>query len=112
MPERRYGILIASSQFPDEPGLQDLRCPENDVDGIADVLNDAERGNFTETTVLKKVSGDLVISRSGRSPWIERQGRMRELISRLWASACMSDDLLDDARKVIELKPHRFMKEN
>ena len=33
-PGKRYGVLIASSRFPDEPKLTDLNCPENDVDGL------------------------------------------------------------------------------
>lgn len=52
MSERRYGILIASSQYQDQR-LQNLRCPENDVDGLNEVLISKEHGNFSETSVLK-----------------------------------------------------------
>jgi formylglycine-generating enzyme required for sulfatase activity len=53
MTERRYGVLIASSRFPDEPKLEDLRCPENDVDGLNEVLRSPEHGQFSETFILK-----------------------------------------------------------
>ena len=53
MSERRFGILIASSRFPDESKLEDLRCPVNDVDGLYEVLMSEDRGGFTETIVLK-----------------------------------------------------------
>jgi hypothetical protein len=53
MTGRKYGILIASSQFPDEPRLEDLRCPENDVDGLNDILRSPDYGQFNETFVLK-----------------------------------------------------------
>lgn len=55
MSERRYAVLIAASQFPAEPGLQTLRCPENDVDGLNAVLASAKHGGFAETFVLKNV---------------------------------------------------------
>jgi hypothetical protein len=53
MTEKRYGILIASSKYPDEPGLEDLRFPENDVDAINEVLTSKDYGQFTETFVFK-----------------------------------------------------------
>lgn len=55
MSDRRHAVLIASSQFPNEPMLQPLRCPENDVDGIHDVLASPVFGRFAETIVLKNV---------------------------------------------------------
>jgi formylglycine-generating enzyme required for sulfatase activity len=53
MNERRYAVLIASSRFPDYPGLEDLKFPENDVDRLDEVLKDPARGAFTDTVVLK-----------------------------------------------------------
>ena len=50
---KRYGVLIASSQFPDEPKLKDLACPENDVDGLSEVLNDMAIGGFSDVEVVK-----------------------------------------------------------
>jgi len=50
---RRYGVLIASSRFPEEPKLQDLACPENDADGLFEVLSDEVIGGFTELQVVK-----------------------------------------------------------
>lgn len=38
MIEERRAILIASSQFPAEPKLPRLRCPENDVEGLNKLL--------------------------------------------------------------------------
>jgi WD40 repeat protein len=53
--ERRFGILIASSRFPEEPKLSELRCPENDVDGLLDVLMASDRGQFDKSgTVVFK----------------------------------------------------------
>ncbi len=53
MAGKRYAILIASSRYPDEPGLTPLRCPENDVDALNEILGSPEFGQFTETFVLK-----------------------------------------------------------
>jgi hypothetical protein len=54
--ERRYAVLIGSSQFPDEPKLLPLRAPENDVDGLYEILKPKDLGNFTEISVLKNKS--------------------------------------------------------
>ena len=53
MAERRFAVLIANSRFPDEPRLLDLRLPENDVDGLYEVLSSPDRGQFTEIFRLK-----------------------------------------------------------
>jgi hypothetical protein len=53
MGERRFGILIASSRFPQEPKLTSLRCPENDVDGLDKMLASKDRGEFSEVLVYK-----------------------------------------------------------
>ena len=53
MAGRRYAILIASSRFPEEPRLEDLRLPENDVDGLNTVLSLEGRGGFTDLVILK-----------------------------------------------------------
>ncbi len=53
MTGKRYAILIASSKFPEEPGLTELRCPENDVDALAEVLRSPDLGQFSEVVVLK-----------------------------------------------------------
>jgi tetratricopeptide (TPR) repeat protein len=52
MDEKRYAILIANSQFPEEPKFSPLRCPEKDADELAKVLR-SEQSNFTDVTVLK-----------------------------------------------------------
>src|SRR5215510_2344344 len=45
---RRKAILIAASEYPEEPSLQTLRCPKNDVTGLADALTSADFGLFTD----------------------------------------------------------------
>jgi formylglycine-generating enzyme required for sulfatase activity len=45
---RRQAILIAASEFPDEPSLATLRCPQNDVAGLAEVLASPEFGLFAD----------------------------------------------------------------
>ncbi|HXQ35260.1 MAG TPA: caspase family protein, partial [Anaerolineales bacterium] len=49
----RYAILIASSDFPEEPKLQPLRCPARDVDGLGAVLSSNEFGDFADVKILK-----------------------------------------------------------
>lgn len=57
----RYGVLIASSNFPDETKLKDLQCPENDVDGLEKVLSNAAMGGFTDLTVFKNQPHHVVM---------------------------------------------------
>ena len=52
MIENRYAILIGISQYQDQ-NLQSLQCPENDVDGLNELLISKEYGNFSETITLK-----------------------------------------------------------
>jgi len=52
MSERRYAVLIASSQF-DDKRLQNLRCPENDVDGLSKILISQKLGGFSEVLLSK-----------------------------------------------------------
>lgn len=58
---KRYGVLIASSLFPDEPKLRDLDCPENDVDGLSAMLNDDAIGGFTDLVVIKNQPHHVVL---------------------------------------------------
>src|SRR5215472_9680437 len=51
MAEARHAVLIASSHFPSEPRLAGLRCPENDVDGMARVLSMPECGLFSPENI-------------------------------------------------------------
>ncbi|MGX9727431.1 MAG: caspase, EACC1-associated type [Candidatus Electronema sp. VV] len=53
MANKRYAILIASSRYPDEPGLTALRCPENDVDALNEVLSSPDFGQFSTIVVFK-----------------------------------------------------------
>jgi len=43
---RNHAILIGSSQFGTNSGLKDLRCPLNDLDGMAAMLASSESGLF------------------------------------------------------------------
>ena len=42
----RHAVLIGNNQFPDEPRLSALRCPENDVAGIQERLTSSRNGLF------------------------------------------------------------------
>ena len=53
MSEERRAILIASSQFPAEPRLTPLRCPENDVEGLNRLLCSEVHGGYQEVVPLK-----------------------------------------------------------
>lgn len=47
MAARRLAVLVGSSLFSEnEPDLPNLRCPPNDVEGLAEVLVDPEKGGF------------------------------------------------------------------
>lgn len=48
MTGRRRAILIGNDTFPHDPSLQDLRCPLNDVAGLAEQLERRDRGGFDE----------------------------------------------------------------
>lgn len=45
---RNHAILIGSSQFGPKSGLKDLRCPLNDLDGMAATLASSEFGLFAK----------------------------------------------------------------
>jgi hypothetical protein len=53
---RRYAVLIGSSRFDKEPNLNPLKCPENDVDGMREVLAAVDLGAFEEPSVFKEVA--------------------------------------------------------
>ena len=48
----KYAVLIGNSLFPDEPKLSALRCPENDVKGMQDILEDTDFGGFNSVVPL------------------------------------------------------------
>lgn len=66
MPEKRYAILIAGSRYPDEPNLHDLRCPENDVDAVNEILSSPDFGQFTETFVFKNRPSHEIVQEINR----------------------------------------------
>lgn len=51
MGESQYAVLIGSSEFPNEPKLPSLRCPENDVDGMRECLTSPPCGLFDAAAV-------------------------------------------------------------
>lgn len=55
MPEVRHAVLIANGIFPKEPKFQPLRCPENDAEGMREILTSKTLGLFdpSHVTVLK-----------------------------------------------------------
>jgi formylglycine-generating enzyme required for sulfatase activity len=60
---KKYAVLIGNSEFPDEPDkrkLPTLACPEQDVDDLAAVLADVNRGEF-EVLRLKNQASHLVL---------------------------------------------------
>jgi uncharacterized caspase-like protein len=48
----RSALLIGNQHFPADPGLPDLACPLNDVEGLAEQLRDPARGAFDRVEVL------------------------------------------------------------
>ena len=58
---RRYAILIGSGRFDREPNLSQLKCPENDVDGMREILAAAEFGAFGKTFVFKDAENHAVL---------------------------------------------------
>jgi hypothetical protein len=54
--ERRYAVLIGSSEFDRESGLGNLRCPQNDVEDMAELITAAETGLFLKENVFKLIN--------------------------------------------------------
>ena len=59
----RFAILIGNSEYPEEPALNDLRCPEQDVDDFASVLEDPELGAFVKVQKVKNQSHHSVLDK-------------------------------------------------
>jgi formylglycine-generating enzyme required for sulfatase activity len=60
---RRYAVLIGSSRFDKEPHLSPLKCPENDVDGMREILAATELGAFEKPFVFKNAESYVVMHR-------------------------------------------------
>jgi hypothetical protein len=58
------------------------------------------------------VRGDLIISRSGKTPREERRKQIREIIFDLAKKGFLPDDILDKARQVVALEPDRLSEED
>jgi Caspase domain len=66
--ERRYAVLIASSQYPNSPRqLETLRCPTHDVDGLNDLLASQDYGRFVPPVVLKNLPHNEVLKQINRA---------------------------------------------
>jgi len=69
MSARRHAILIASSKYESDPKLlPELRCPENDVEALSNILTSEKHGLFTraDTIVLKnEPSYEILLALNG-----------------------------------------------
>jgi len=54
--DSRYAILIGNSEFALQSGLNNLRCPPNDVEGIFDLITSSETGLFQAANVSKLIN--------------------------------------------------------
>lgn len=59
MTEQRYALLIGNSEFSDESGLAPLRCPPDDVQGLAKVLEADDRGQFQVTSLINRTKLEI-----------------------------------------------------
>lgn len=63
---KKYAVVIGNGRFPNEPDKKtwaDLKCPKNDIDGLAKLLVNPEKGNFSPENVnvlLDKTSGEII----------------------------------------------------
>ena len=57
----KYAVLIGNSQFPEESQLSTLRCPENDVKGMQEILEDTNFGSFNTVVPLVNKSLNEII---------------------------------------------------
>lgn len=58
----RYAILIGNSRFSDNSGLNPLRCPENDVDGLEEILSSNAHGRFTKVIPVKNKTSQEILT--------------------------------------------------
>jgi len=56
---RRVALLIGNGTFLPDSGLDNLRGPVNDVERLAAVLGDPERGNFEVRTFLDRPGSEV-----------------------------------------------------
>jgi Caspase domain len=62
MAQRKIAILAGNTVYPEEPALQALRCPKNDVDDLDRLLSDPQIGGFTETySFINRRSEELLV---------------------------------------------------
>ncbi len=58
MSGERRALLIGTAAYPADPALPDLRCPVNDVDGMAEVLQSPELGGFETVELLRDATSN------------------------------------------------------
>ena len=64
---QRYAILIGNSKFPSSnKRLQDLNCPETDVDGLEEILSSDKLGGYEKIVPLKNLSHHEVLDQIGK----------------------------------------------
>src|ERR1700676_3563239 len=54
--DSRFAILIGSNAFAADSGLSNLRCPENDVEGVFELITSADTGLFQKENVSKLIN--------------------------------------------------------
>ena len=59
MPGTYHAVLIGNSDFPEEPGLPPLRCPLNDVRGMAELLQSEQHGPY-EVSLLENADHHII----------------------------------------------------
>jgi len=57
---RRVAILIGNGKFQPDSGLENLRGPANDVQRLAEVLDDRERGGFEVHRLVDRSRADIL----------------------------------------------------
>ena len=64
--EAKYAVLIGNSEFPHEPGLNPLRCPPRDVEGMASVFESDLHGGYLTARAVNhdSLSAKRLISRT------------------------------------------------
>ncbi len=67
-----YAVLIGNREFPSEPGLPALRCPLNDVKGMAELLRAEQHGPY-QVSVLEDEEHHVVHREIYRA--LKRAGR-------------------------------------
>jgi hypothetical protein len=118
------GIQVSQEKESDQYGvftkhiIEGIEKGEADLDGDGHITVD-ELYRYVHDRVLEEnfqepmkwdlsVRGELVIARSGKMPWLDRRRQIREILFDLAGKHMIDDDILDKARKVIDLAPGKL----